>query len=171
MGNAVLGRSPNKQRGHRNFPHAAPRALEVPGGGEVCKSAGSVSRVCPGLRRPQPSAGNLAFGDLTRDLVGLGEESKGESLSMIAATCPLQWPTEELWPNYKKRQGHPAAVAATWAETATRHARALRVLITHASSPGRGAALAGPWHLASPSGFKAKGHGCVQYRVPSSCPS
>lgn len=33
-------------------PHAAPRALAVPGGGEVCKSAGSVSGACPGPRRP-----------------------------------------------------------------------------------------------------------------------
>lgn len=32
--------------------HAAPRALAVPGGGEVCKSVGSVSGACPGPRRP-----------------------------------------------------------------------------------------------------------------------
>lgn len=33
--------------------HAAPRALAVPGGGEVCESAGSVSGACPGPGTPR----------------------------------------------------------------------------------------------------------------------
>lgn len=80
MGNAVLGRSPNKQRGHRNSPHAAPRALAVPGGGEVCKKPWECVRGVSGAAAPtELSAGSLALDDLTRDLAGLGEQSKGGS--------------------------------------------------------------------------------------------
>lgn len=78
VGNAVLGRNPNKQRGHRNSPT---RALAVPGGGEVCKKPWECVRGVSGAAAPtEPSAGSLAFDDLTRDLAGLGEQSKGGSL-------------------------------------------------------------------------------------------
>lgn len=47
-------------------PHAAPRALAVPGGGEVCKKRWECVRGVSGAAAPPSLLLSLALGDLTR---------------------------------------------------------------------------------------------------------
>lgn len=71
---------PTNSEGTETPPHAAPRALAVPGGGEVCKKPWECVRGVSGAAAPtEPSAGSLALDDLTRDLAGLREQSEGGS--------------------------------------------------------------------------------------------
>lgn len=60
-------------------PTPRPVPWRFPAVGKCAKTLG----VCPGRVQdrgaPEPSAGSLALGDLTKDLAGLGEQSKGGS--------------------------------------------------------------------------------------------
>lgn len=79
-GECCPGKKSQQTARAQKLPHAAPRALAVPGGGEVCKKPWECVRGVSGAAAPtEPSAGSLAFDDLTRDLAGLGEQSKGGS--------------------------------------------------------------------------------------------
>lgn len=108
---------PTNSKGTDRPPHRPPRRAPCLGCSRRWGSVQKALGVCPGRVRgrgaPEPSAQSLALGDLTRDLAGLREQSKGGSLSMRTATCPPQWPTGQLRPDPQKRLDHPATVAAT----------------------------------------------------------